>query len=261
MVQKRYVDTAQGQTHVRLAGNPDASRAVIMLHPLAFDGDYFSTLLTELDDSHCYVIPDYPGFGQSDPTASTPTIEGFADVMHEVMLAIASAGNWTTLGFHTGCLVAAELSCRDTSLVAKNILIDVPFFSPEQAAAMVEKMPIGQWPPANSVQIAELYEKTVPDRAAAFGTDRAWDFFISSVAASCNPAAGFHGAFAYPAEQRFAAVSQATAVIATDSGLAAGTRRAATVLPNASLLELPHVKGHVFERFAPDVAAAVGRLL
>lgn len=257
MTKKCYVDTAQGQTHVRLAGNQDSATAVVLLHPLAFDGDYFTTLLRELDGSCCYVIPDYPGFGESNKLGSAPSIEGFADVVQEVMQATSSSSEWAAIGFHTGCLVAAELSRRNESLIKKNILIDIPFFSPEQAAGMTAKMPRGEWPPADSAQLADLYDKTVPVRAAAFGAERAWDFFVSSVAATSNPADGFHGAFAYPAEQRFVEVSQATLAIATNSGLAAGTRRAASVLPNASLIEMPDVKGNVFELFAPVVAAAI----
>ena len=111
-VHKRYVDTSFGQIHARVvaAAGEESQPPLLCLHPAPASGLYFATAFPYLNAHRRIIAPDYPGYGGSDPLDEPPGIDDYAKAMLEVLDAMETADAVDVLGFHTGCLVAAELA-------------------------------------------------------------------------------------------------------------------------------------------------------
>ncbi|MEM7728885.1 MAG: hypothetical protein AAF311_06370 [Pseudomonadota bacterium] len=95
--------------------------ALVLLPPAPHDGSFYDPLLPHLGAMMAVQV-DYPGYGGSAAIPS-PSIPAYADALAPHL----PRRPWL-VGFHTGNLVAAELSRRID--VAGIVMIDVPFFDP-----------------------------------------------------------------------------------------------------------------------------------
>lgn len=209
-----------GQLHVctlPAAGN-DTHPPLLCLHPSPHSGAYFHTVMPMLNAGRAIIAPDYPGYGGSNPPAAEPSIEDYAHAMLDLLDALDITST-DVLGFHTGCLVGAEMALIDPARIRRLLLIDVPYFLGEERE--------------------DMYAKSVTLRAA----DRSrW---------------GFHAAFTYASDKRLPKLKTPTIVIATQSGLLDATLAAAAIIPHARLIDRPDITRPVFEASAHKIAAAI----
>lgn len=256
-IERFYVHSRFGQVHARrlnAAGN-DSAPPLICLHPAPYSGLYFATIMPLLNENRCVIAPDYPGYGGSTPLVSPPSIEDYAISVIELIDALAIPGDQAVdlFGFHTGCLVAAEIALQEPSIARRLVLVDVPYFDAEARSGMHDKA-------AQPRKVAELsdLEKNwafnITNRLDAMPFDRAFDLFVEQLRPAALSHWGFHAAFTWPGEERLPQVTTETLVIATDSGLTEPTRSAAAILPNAELHARPDITRAVLEEGATIIA-------
>jgi pimeloyl-ACP methyl ester carboxylesterase len=92
------------------------------------DSGFFSVIAPCLANGRTVVAPDYPGYGASDELAQVPTISLYADAMIEALREAGFKGPYDFFGFHTGCLVAAEISLLYPDETRRLVQVDVPYF-------------------------------------------------------------------------------------------------------------------------------------
>ena len=71
-----------------LAGDPDASIKVALIHSLAMDHAFWAPVAARLADSACVLTYDCRGHGASDKPAGPYTVEGFADDLADLFDAL-----------------------------------------------------------------------------------------------------------------------------------------------------------------------------
>ncbi len=248
-LKKRYVETPSGQLHVQTlaARAPNGESPLILLHPSPFSGVYFDTVMPALNATRDDVAPDYPGYGGSYRLGSAPTIALYADAMAAVIDAVAPDRPVDVLGFHTGCLVGAELCLGRPERVRRLILCDVPYFSAEMRAKLLandaEPLPIS----TELVSIDKAWQFNIAKRAGQVPLPRLFTLLVEHLRAGDQDNYGFVAAFSYDCQAQFARLKTPTTLIATDSYLAAGTREAAADIAGARLIDAADVKAPVFE--------------
>lgn len=211
-----------GRLHIRQLGATGKLRypPLLCLHPSPHDGAFFTAVMPLLNGGRDVIAPDYPGYGESAPPASPPSIDNYALAILDALETL-SVGTVDVMGFHTGCLVAAEMALRDPSRTRHLVLVDVPFY-------------VG-------AERADMYARAV--NTEALDSDRSdW---------------GFHAAFTYPSDERFPLVGAPATVVATQSALLDPSRAAARALRNARLVERLDITRPVFEKHADDIAAEI----
>lgn len=209
-----------GDIHARTlaAATPDAQPPLLCLHPAPHNGAFFATVMPMLNTERTVVAPDYPGYGESKPTANEPAIADYANAMLDLLAALR-VSRIDVLGFHTGCLVGAEMALIDAARIRRLVLVDVPYFVGAERDDMYA-------------------ESAMPN-----GEGRShW---------------GFHAAFTYPSDERLPQLTTPTRVIATQSGLLEPTRIAAASVPNARLIERLDISRPVFADNAELIAAEI----
>jgi len=105
-----------------------AAADLILLHPLPHDGAFFNVIAPYLAAGRTVIAPDYPGYGKSDALGCAPTIEIYAQAMIDMVRARDTHGRVDLFGFHTGCLVATEMSLKYPTEIHRLVQVDVPYF-------------------------------------------------------------------------------------------------------------------------------------
>ncbi|MBT8444766.1 MAG: alpha/beta hydrolase, partial [Gammaproteobacteria bacterium] len=247
--------------HCMPAGRAEDQPPLLCLHPAPYSGAWFATVMPLLNQGRVVIAPDYPGYGGSAPTETEPSIRDYADAMLDLLddMSIARAD---VVGFHTGCLVGAEMSLVRADRVRRLILIDVPCFSGEERRKLYARAVTPRRFDADPAGLTEEWHRNVEQRLDAMPFDRAFELFVESLRAGDRSHWAFHAAFNYPSDERFPDLTKPVHVIATGSGLLDATRAAARLLPNVRLVECTDITRAVFEegagRISIEILAALG---
>jgi pimeloyl-ACP methyl ester carboxylesterase len=143
-IRRSYIDCKYGQLHVRSALPEIASETAIPLicfHQSPQSGKIFTEILDSFGQTRPVFAPDTPGFGESDPPTSAPTIEDFADAMEELIDHL-ELKTFDILGYHTGALTATEIAVRRPDQARRLVLIGLPVLTQQEIDAFFEQ----PWP-------------------------------------------------------------------------------------------------------------------
>ncbi|WP_432201100.1 alpha/beta fold hydrolase [Erythrobacter sp. W53] len=253
-IRKGYADSVNGQVHFRSCGAGEAS--LMCLHPAPFSGLTFGTVLPMLAEGRTVIAPDYPAHGGSDPLEGIPTIVSYAQTMLD-----AFPGKHDLMGFHTGCLVAAEMSLAAPERIGKLIMLDPPGFERETRAELL--MENGA-PPHFDEDLAALspfWERAVTRRAAYQSLEERLALFAEMMRGGKRMNEAFHAGFSYPLEDRLPKVRHETAVIATGGPLAEAAKRASELMENAAFIDRADIVGSALDANAQQTASAILEVL
>ena len=258
-MKRRYVDTADGQIHVRIQTPPVARNAapLVLLPPAPSSGLYFESVMPLLGETRTVIAPDYPGYGGSDPLPSKPTIEDYAASMLACLSTLSLEKPPDLFGFHTGCLVAVEMALMAPASVGQLLLCDVPYFTASEQQALRDKAVVPLSPTSNLESLAGAWQFTIEKRVNDVPLTRAFALFAEHLRAGSNDALAFDAAFRYACVDRFGTVDAETTCIATTSGLYDATIAAQKAIRGATLVEAPKINSAVFEKHAGDITRYV----
>ena len=253
---KGYSNGPDGQLHWRLYNAQSQTRSpmLLCLHPAPFSGLAFQNIAPHLAKRRQVLAPDYPGYGGSDPCAGTPSIDKYAIAMASLLNEFETAGKVDLLGFHTGCLVAAEMARQNPQSIGKLCLIDAPAFPADQSAEMAKKFgaPMALSGDINCLEAP--WNMGFKSRLETQDKDQAIRLFAEEIRAGREINAAFFAAFTYPWIERMPDVSTPTMVLATQSSLLDGSRVLANTIPGAELLERLDVTKSVLDQSAETIA-------
>lgn len=259
---RQYIEGPFGQIHLHIWGDlTTADHVFVCLAPSPYSGKSYKTIAPHLAEKYPVIAVDYPGYGQSDPVDGQPSIRDFANVAAAVIQNFVPTKKVILIGFHTGCLVAAETSLLGLNNVDRNILIDAPFFTDEKLVGL-KKAKVGQLELSRELDcLSPAWGLSVQRAGAHIHIERAFDNFVDQVSSGVNGGDAFSAAFEYDCNGQFAKVDKKTFVIATQAGLYEESCRAARAIPGAKLVEVTSIPASVLEKEAAQTAKYVLRCL
>ncbi|MEP5938414.1 MAG: alpha/beta hydrolase [Erythrobacter sp.] len=249
-ISKGYADVGQGQVHYRSCGEGELS--LLCLHPAPFSGLAFATIMPMLAQDHRTIAPDYPAHGRSDPMDRPPTIADYA----EMMLA-AFPGKHDVLGFHTGCLVAAEMALLAPDRIGHLVMLDPPAFEQDMRADLLQSNGVPPKFDEELATLAPLWERAVTRRAAHQTLAERIALFAEMMRGGERMNEGFSAGFSYPLENRLPLLTHQTTVIATGGPLAEAAKRAADLMTHAKFVDRSDIRGSALDANARLSAGAV----
>ena len=258
-IRKGYSDGPEGQIHWRMATpSSDAQQAdLFCFSPAPFGSIAYATLLPHLAKDRRVIAPDYPGQAGSDGGSPKPSIEAYAASMLAVIADLSGGHSVDVLGFHSGCLVAAEVKRQAPEVINRVIMVDVPAFDPETRAKylpMVGK-PFELSPDLES--LAKAWDMAVTKRLETQPLAHSLAMFADTVGNGPRMNATFHAAFTYDVEASLSSLNANATIIATQSSLLDPSRRAADMIPDCRLVELLQISRSVLDENAETTAAAI----
>ena len=258
-IRKHYADTSRGQIHVRsiAAAGGETAPPLVCLHPAPASGLYFTTVMPLLNSGRRVLAVDYPGYGGSDAPQRAPTVTDYALAVTEALESLSVARPYDLLGFHTGCLVAAEIKHAEPDCVRRLLLCDVPYFTAEEQDALREKMTRPLPLSAELECLAGAWKFDISGRLDRVPLPRAFELFAERLRSGSRDSAAFAAAFSYDCEARLSTLDGDAICLATQSSLHAPTTTAASVIPNAVLVDVPEVTAAVFEAGAEAISRRI----
>ena len=260
---KAYININWGQIHL-LQATPDLMThpPLVCFPPNPFSGNYYRHLMASLAIDRRVVALDYPGLGQSDPSAAWRTVGDLAEIMID---AIESARltdehhqSVDVCGYHTGAMVAAEVAIRRPDLVRQVILVGVPYFAdPAENDAELQNVMQDRPLPAELAALESSWRFTITDRHPDVVLERAYDNFLESATAWRARAPIYRALHGYAAADRAVLITQPVLVLNPHGGLKHHTRAYAQLIQDVTLVELPHLSYGVFDVAAEQIADIV----
>jgi pimeloyl-ACP methyl ester carboxylesterase len=263
MIRKGYTDGPFGQIHWRMT-EPDHAPAqpdLYCLHPAPFSGLAFTSIMPFLAQGRRVIAPDFPGHGGSDIFKPDASIGEYSAAMLAVVADLSGETPIDLMGFHTGNLVAVEMTGEDSDRVRKLALVDVPAFEPDVRKKLLSTAvkPFEITPDLDC--LAAAWDLGMTKRLESQGPDRSFEMFTEQLRHGKDMNAAFHGAFCYDVEGRLSSLSCPSLILATQSGLLETTRRAASLMPSARLVERLDIKRAVLDEAARETSIEILRFL
>jgi pimeloyl-ACP methyl ester carboxylesterase len=250
---KRYVRISSGQVHLRETAAIAGGVPLYCLHATAYSGRTFEPIMAALTGRRRVVAPDTPGYGASDRPSERWDIAQYAEALGQT---IEAAGDRQAdlFGYHTGAFIATELAARRPDLIRRLVLVGVPYF---EGAARAERLASLGKPMTLTDRLDQFDERWsffIGDRYPGVTLEQGFANFVDELTAYPYGWLAHDQAFRYAAESRLPLVTQRTLILNPENHLAEASRAAARLMPNAQVLELPHLANGVLDVAGPELA-------
>jgi pimeloyl-ACP methyl ester carboxylesterase len=255
-MRKGYADGPFGQVHWRATGRghrPD----LVCLHPAPFSGLAFATIMPLLAQDRRVIAPDFPGHGGSDAHRVDPSISDYAGAISALVDAISVGGPVDLMGFHTGCLVAIETALLYPEKVRRLALVDVPAYGAAQRGEYLRSAAQSFDITPDMACLAPAWDRGMTKRIESQGIERSWEMFVETLRHGRAMNAAFHASFSYDVEACLPRIAHPATVLASGGMLLEPSRRAATMIPGAKLVERLDITRAVLDEAAETVAAEI----
>jgi pimeloyl-ACP methyl ester carboxylesterase len=269
-IRRGYSDTSFGQMHWRMLSPPTADLTqpdLYCLHPAPFSSLAFTGIMPHLAHDRRAIAIDYPGYGGSDalPDNGEPAIEDFAKAMFAAITNLSTDLSAhkpiDVMGFHTGCLVGAQMCLDQPQNIRRAVFIDVPAFAKEMRPSLLEN---NAKPPVLTPLLdclANAWASGVTRRLESQPMARAFEMFVEQLRPGERMNAAFHAAFSYPWEERLPKIKSHVTIVATQSPLLTASRAAAGAIIHAQLIERLDITRAVLDEAAEKTADVVDQVL
>jgi len=259
-LRRAYAPGPSGQIHYRMAGPEGTRSALLLLHPAPGSSYLYENFLAEMGRDRTVIAPDFPGFGMSDAPKSAPGIAGYAEAILELEAALGLSVI-DVMGYHAGGEVAVELARQQPNLVRKIVMVGAPVFTAAERKEFGAKFAVHG--PGDRAA-------AMPKGWALFKTDfwkmgpdevRTWNIFMDNQKNPEATAWGLRAAIEYDLESALKEIAQPILVLNPKDDLASYTPRAAALMKNGRIHDLPGFTHGMLDAKTADIAAVVRTFL
>lgn len=258
-VRRAYVDCRFGQLHLTTAfpsgGGFDELTPLVCLHQSPASGRVFAKLLPLLGRDRSVYAIDLPGFGQSDAPATQPAIEDYAAAIGDFLDGMRLR-TVDLLGYHTGSAIATELALARPQQVRRIVFVAVPIFLPvERDAFNTRPWPVA--PREDGSHVAQEWQRTLEWRGPGVSIADLTAGFAEKLRNGEQAWWGASAAMNYPMVDRLPRIRQPALVLRPRDDLWENTSRAAKLLPQAPVVDLPDLGFGLFTAAPVEVAGHI----
>lgn len=252
-ISRTYFECRYGQLHVHHAippgGGFDEATTLICLHQSPMSARVFRRFIGLAGVDRSVYAPDTPGFGESDPPKSAPSIADYAAAITD-FLDNMRFRKVDLLGYHTGSLIAAEIAIARPELVRRLVLVAVPVLTDAEKEEFRRKpwpVPIAE----DGSHVAAEWQRSVQWRGPGVTLDMLAQSFAEKLRNGSQAWWGANAVMNHAAADRLRLVKQPALVLRPRDDLWDATLRARGLLPDARFVDLPDF-GHGLFDVAPE---------
>jgi len=238
-LKRAYGEYANGQMHFRIA-QPKAAEhnPLVCLHMSPSSGRIYETLLREMGLDRIAIAPDTPGFGESDPPDNPPEIADFARANFSLLDQLGITEPVDVMGYHTGSLTAMEMARQQPERIRRLVLVSAAIFTEKELAEM--KVEFAPQPIYEDGQhLVDLWQELRLWRDPAQSLEATQWNFAEQLRGGQTAWWGHQAAFNYPREDVLPKLSLPILILNPEDDLYEYTKRAAPLLQNGRVHNLP----------------------
>ncbi len=269
-MRRGYTDCRFGQLHYihgTPAGGASDKPTLVMLHQNPSSSVEYEPLIREMaTDREVYAF-DTPGNGMSDWPPEPQDMPGYAAAFADGMtnLGLGAERPVDVFGFHTGTLLAAELSIAEPQRVGRLVISGIPYRTEDERQERLEAIEarprITEDGKDIMGQIQRLWTFVVSQRDQRVPLQRAATVFVEKAKPLDRYWWPYKSVWTYEFVDRFPLIKQPTLILQPHEGLLESSLRAADLLSDVRIVELPELDRDVFDVGSDQIAAAMREFL
>lgn len=246
-VTRCYVDGPFGQIHITEARPDDATMTtpLVCFHQSPVSGAQYALFQQDMATDRRVICPDTPGFGSSDPPFSVPTMTDYATALAEALerLGFGNGDKVDVLGFHTGAQICVELAVLRPDMVRRLVLSSLALMTKDEISR--NRAGFGGARPlfTDPEYVGRYYEQQVTNGLESISLERRLELFAERMRPGLLSWYGPEAVFTHHTENRLKKVSQPTLLYILRDTLSENTRRAASLMRRATVLERMDIHG------------------
>lgn len=257
-VRRGYFECRFGQLHVHNAippgGGFEEGTPLLCLHHTTGSGRVFERFLSLEGRDRSVYAPDLPGFGESDPPPSRPSIADYAEVLGD-FLDTMRFRQIDVLGYQAGALIAAEMAIARPKQIRRVVMVSVPVLNDAERDAFRR----GSWLPAeDGSHLLTEWKRTLESYGPGVPLEVRARAFAEKLKSGVHTAWALAAAQQYASRERLALVTQSALVLRPKDDFWEATLRARELLPKARFVDLAD-KGNGFLEATPEAVVEVTR--
>lgn len=252
-VRRDYCDGPFGQIHYRHAGS--GVRPLLCFHMSPHSGLVYEAFLREMGADRQTIAPDTPGFGESDPPSVAPAIADYARAMAALMDALA-LDEVDVIGYHTGSKIAVALALLRPAQVRHVVMVSAPVFTAQERSAFRDLYGPDELDEQGS-HLQDRWQALMRWRGPGQSVGMAAEHFFEGLRRPAISWWGHYAAFAFELAELLPQVRQPVLLLNPEDDLTEYTRRAAPLIANGRMMELPEWGHGLLQIHAAELAALV----
>jgi pimeloyl-ACP methyl ester carboxylesterase len=264
-IRKRYVDGPYGQLHLREAGETVGNnRPVLLLHQNPSSSFEYEPLIRELAKDRRVLAFDTPGYGNSDGPPEPLSMEGYATAMAHSLDAVGLGKDnpFDVYGFHTGSLLAIEMTLARPDAVRQIALTGIPMRSAAERAELLAKarqpLVLDEQGTVAISQAKQLWDYVVASRTPGIPLAHQAALWVDKFRAFDKSSWAYVGVWSYDYE-RLKRVSCPALLIQPNEAINDVSLAASRLIPNSTVTQLPQFKRDVLD--IPDAVSAIANAM
>ncbi len=257
-VRRGYFESRFGQLHVHNAippgGGFEEGTPLLCIHQTAGSGRVFERFLALAGRDRSVYAPDVPGFGESDPPPTRPTIADYAAAVGD-FLDTMRFRQIDLLGYQAGTLIAAELAIARPKQIRRLVMVSIPVLNDAERDAFRRG---SSAPSEDGAHLLPEWKRTLESYGSGVPLEVRARAFAEKLKSGVHPTWALAAAQQYASRERLALVTQSALVLRPKDDFWEATLRARELLPKARFIDLADQGNGLFE-VTPEVVVEVTR--
>jgi pimeloyl-ACP methyl ester carboxylesterase len=257
-VRRGYFESRFGQLHVHNAippgGGFEEGTPLLCVHQTTGSSRVFERFLALAGRDRSVYAPDLPGFGESDPPPTRPTIADYAAAVGD-FLDTMRFRQIDILGYQAGTLIAADMAIARPKQIRRLVMVSVPVLNDSERDAFRRG---SSAPSEDGAHLLTEWKRTMESYGPGVPLDVRARSFAEKLKSGVHPTWALAAAQQYASRERLALVTQSALVLRPKDDFWEATLRARELLPKARFIDLADQGNGLFE-LTPEVVVEVTR--
>jgi pimeloyl-ACP methyl ester carboxylesterase len=257
-VRRGYFESRFGQLHVHNAippgGGFEEGTPLLCIHQTTGSGRVFERYLALAGRDRSVYAPDVPGFGESDPPPTRPTIADYAAALG-YFLDTMRFRQIDLLGYQAGTLIAAEMAIARPKQIRRVVMVSVPVLNDAERDAFRRG---SSAPSEDGAHLLAEWKRTLESYGPGVPLEVRARAFAEKLKSGVHPTWALAAAQQYASRERLALVTQSALVLRPKDDFWEASLRARELLPKARFIDLADQGNGLFE-VTPEVVVEVTR--
>lgn len=256
-VKRKFVDGLYGQVHVRVSTPPNnvsQKTPLLLLHPTPYSSQFYLPFIEEIGKDRLVIAMDTPGYGDSDRPATPPTMQDYARNAIKALDELGITEPLNVMGYHTGTLIAAEMTINNSERINKVILAGTPIYSPERLPELHRKYAKPDELKTSGSHLTSKWNFATQTMKAGLSLEAAQAHYSDYMQSLPESTQAYYSVFSYPGYERIKLMSRPSLFVSINGSLKEETKTAQKLTPNSELIYLENVTTGLFDVAYPQMA-------